>query len=405
MLNRDLTALQTAPAKEIARLVKFYAVVPRGDAGVRYIHKSWTDPRTRKVHVLKRSTGQSNDRDALAVAIPWYDAWMASLLADKAPVFQAAGNGVRLAEVKAAYMAAPTVRAKEATRARNWAELENWLRVIYGEEADLGSLSAEVLSKQVVKVVQSRRLEELQREFAGDLAGLEQAKRGLNRWLARIQSVFSREALDDMERLHLPPGVREFASALPVPARKPELCEQLPDELVARLATAMEREREARPGVWAAFTLMLYGGLRNCEAVAARRSWLTREVAGWRLKVAPTEEFLPKRSSGSTLLPLVVGDQLLELTSPDGSDHLVPAATDYARSEHCYRDLSEWLRAQGVQTELGKVSYRLRKYFVSMVSRQQGLVMAMVAARHGDMATTQANYVGAPRMEQPVKIG
>ena len=69
MLNRDLTALQTAPAKEIARLVKFYAVVPRGDAGVRYIHKSWTDPRTRKVHVLKRSTGQSNDRDALAVAI------------------------------------------------------------------------------------------------------------------------------------------------------------------------------------------------------------------------------------------------------------------------------------------------------------------------------------------------
>ena len=34
-----------------------------------------------------------------------------------------------------------------------------------------------------------------------DLAGLEQAKRGLNRWLARIQSVFSREALDDMERV------------------------------------------------------------------------------------------------------------------------------------------------------------------------------------------------------------
>ena len=100
-----------------------------------------------------------------------------------------------------------------------------------------------------------------------------------------------------------------------------------------------------------------------------------------------------------------MGDQLLAVDSPDGSDHLVPAATDYARAECCYRELSEWLRSQGVQAELGKVSYRLRKYFVSMVSRQQGLAMAMVAARHGDMATTQQSYIGAPRMLKPVNIG
>lgn len=324
-------------------------------------------------------------------------------------------NPATLGEIFALYRTAPAVRAAAGSRERNIGDLERMVRLVKGETCNVEGTSSAALTRQLVKEWQVKRLEEIVARTADDAAAEQASRRGVNSTLKHVQSLFSREALDDYHSLYLPPNIAEFANALPVAARKQEEPESLADELVQRLLTAAAELRKVDGSAWSAFTLMTWGGLRNKECLYARENWLEEIPAGYRLQLRPADDFMPKGNSRAVILPAAIGVELLAgvaagpqpVAPVDGkpvSRHLVPAKNHTDRQVAIYRRLNLWLRLQGVTTEAGKFAYRLRKYFLKKVQEQQGLLFAQAAGGHSSLATTMDHYTGRPKMSEPIKI-
>lgn len=315
-----------------------------------------------------------------------------------------------LKEIFAAYRAAPTVRASKDTRDRNIADLERMVRAVKGPVFDVEKASSEILTKQLVKDWQVARGATAAAEHAADKAALEAAKRSLNSLLTHVQSLFSREARDDYGKLYLPPNIPEFATALPVAARKAEEPVQLTDDFVSGLLAAADELAAADGGAWTAFQLMTWGGLRNTEALHARTNWLEQVPAGYRMSMKPAADFLPKGNSRAVILPATIAERILALqpandpATGEKDDHLVPAKDASDRHDAIYRRLNTWLKLQGVAEEAGKIAYRLRKYFLSKVAEQQGLLFAQAAGGHSRLETTQTHYIGKPKMAEPIRL-
>lgn len=345
-----------------------------------------------------------------------------------------------LGEIFKAYRAAPTVHANPDTRERNIADLERMVQTVKGDAFDVENASCEILTKQLVKEWQQARQGIIATAFAGeltkeqiaaeapatrrmlerlksDLAAVEAAKRSLNSLLTHVQSLFSAEARDDYGALYLPPNIEEFATALPVAARKAEEPVQLSDQFVSGLLAAIAGLLETDPGAWVAFQLMTWGGLRNKEVFHARAAWLEPVTAGippaitsYRLSMKPTKDFLPKGNSRAVLVPKDIAEAILALqpakdpATGEQDDHLVPAAHQTDRQDAAYRRLNIWLKAQGVNEEAGKLAYRLRKYFLAKVAEQQGIMFAQAAGGHSSRRTTEEHYVGKPKMKAPINL-
>jgi integrase len=315
-----------------------------------------------------------------------------------------------MGEIFAAYRKAPTVRAKKKTRKSNIAALTNMVLAVHGDGFDVEGMSSAELTKNLVKEWQAKRVAAAVTACAGDLSKLEAKKRALNSLLTQVQSVFSREARDDYGTFYLPPNIAEFTTALPVAARKQEEPEQLTDEFVSGLLAAADKLKPDDPGAWAAFQLMTWGGLRNTECCHARVSWLERVALGYRLKMKPTGDFLPKGNSRAVILPAEIVDAMLaqlppiDTISPQDDRYLVPAKHLTDRHEGVYRRLNAWLRGKGVTADAGKIAYRLRKYFLNKVAEQQGVMLAQSAAGHASMQTTEGHYIGKPKMAKPIKL-
>jgi integrase len=228
--------------------------------------------------------------------------------------------------------------------------------------------------------------------------------------LKNIQSVFSGPAMNAYRSLNLPPNIMEFARALPLPARRQEEPEHLKDEFVMQLVEGSDALLKRDPGTWAAFQLMLWAGLRNNEAAHARKNWLQRTLNGYSLSLKATGDFIPKGNSREVIIPTEVAKQLLQLPQPPRAaglppdDHIVPAKTETDRKEACYYRINEWLREQGVGKEVGKVAYRLRKYFLKKVAVQQHPLMAQAAAGHSSFETTESHYIGKAKMTEPIRL-
>lgn len=309
------------------------------------------------------------------------------------------------------YRAATTVRANADTRESNIAALVNMVRLVRGPEFDVEEMSTLELTRILVKDWQMKRIAAAQASAAGDLSLLESKKRAVNSTLKQIQSVFSREAKDDYSRLYLPPNIIEFTTALPVAARKQEEPEQLTDELVGGLLAKVEKLQAVDAGAWAAFQLMTWGGLRNCECFHARVTWLEQLGDVYRMRMKPTEDFIPKGNSRAVIMPgNVVEAMLAQLpygpSQPEAKDerHLIPGRTMTERKEAAYRRLNAWLKAQGVGTDAFKVAYRLRKFFLNKVNEQQGIMFAQAAAGHSSRKTTEDHYTGKPKMAEPIRL-
>lgn len=324
-------------------------------------------------------------------------------------------KAAKMEKIFEAYLAAPTVRASQATRSRNVGDLKRLIRTVKGADFDVDEMSSLELTKQLVKEWQSNRIAAATVDCTGDLAKLEAAKRSINSLLTHVQSLFSREAKDDYAGIYLSPNVFEFASSLPVAARKQEEPEQLQDEFVTGLLAAVDKLQTETPGdrgAWATFNLMTWGGLRNTECFHARESWLEPHGMGYRLKMKPTESFLPKGNSRSVILPLEIVDRMLEQLPaaadlPNGNKedrHLVPGSNMSDRHDAVYRRLNTWLKDKGVGADAGKIAYRLRKYFLNKVAEQQGVMFAQAAAGHSSMRTTEEHYIGKPKMGEPIRL-
>jgi integrase len=319
-----------------------------------------------------------------------------------------------LGEIFSAYRAAPTVRASAGTRERNIGDLVRLVRLVKGDTFGVETASSEILTKALAKEWQSTRLAAAVTAAAGDLAALEASKRTINSTLTHVQSLFSREAKDDYGALHLPPNVAEFATALPIAARKQEKPRHLEDAFVATLLALSPALQSENPAAWAVWQLMLWGGLRNIECFHARETWL-EACAGadaYRIEMKPDQDFLPKGNSRTVILPGSVARALLaQLPAVDATtgqrpdNHLVPAKHPSARHDACYRDLNGWLRTHGVGEDAGKIAYRLRKYWAKKLEEQQGIFMAQAGLGHSSLATTTAHYTGAREMSVPITLG
>jgi hypothetical protein len=387
-----------------------------GKRGLYWVRKSASHPLTRKQHFFKWSTGTPDLRTALLRAVPRVEDFMAKIQTHLEAPVRSTSAQLTLAQIEAAYLVAPTVQASEASRKRNWADLMRLVRLVHGAEIDARTAGVSLVNRELAKEYQRRRLAQVAAEAKGDRLAEESGKRAMNSTLAHAQSVFSRHALEDYHALRLPPCVREFADALPVKARRMEEPQQLTDVAVAAMLAKVPAIKVESAAAWAAFQLMLWGGLRNVDCMHARASWLTKEEAGYRLRLVPTEEYMPKGRSGSVMLPHAVVDEILALPRPVAKveelptsgkvddPHLVPAATKTDRHNAIYRQLNAWLKLNGVGEEASKVAYRLRKFFLSKVDEQQGRLMAQLAGRHADLGTTEQHYIGSPRMRAPISL-
>lgn len=411
MTENDL--LRASPAK-LAELARFYGLRPSGPRGIYQARKSATHPLTRQEHYFKYSTGTADLRTALLRAVPRVEDFLARVQTHLEAPVRSSSTRLGLGALEQAYLSAPTVRASASVRARNWADLERILRIVH-PDLDLAHADVGVINRELAKEYQRRRLAQIEAEAGGNKLRIEAGRRACNSTLAHAQSVFSRAALEDYHEMRLPAGVHDFRAALPVAARRQEAPEQIPAATVRAILDDLEARRTSEPGTWAAAMLMLWGGLRNKDALHARRSWLTREEHGYRLRLAPTADYTPKGSSGDVLLPLDIGAALLALPAPEAKvvplgapdPHLVPAATPTARHQACYRAVGALLKRHGVAAEAGKVAYRLRKYFLAAVAAQQGRAVAAAAARHAPGAhgsVLEAHYIGPPRMVKPIAL-
>lgn len=342
---------------------------------------------------------------------------------DKQEVDRVTGRDSRavatLGQICEAYRKAPTVRANERTRKANIKDLERMVRTMKGEDCDVESASSTLLTKQFVKDWQARCLAALVKDARGNQTIEQAGRRSLNSTLTHVRSLFSKEARDDYGRLHLPPNIEDFMSALPVAARKQEEPEQLTDEVVASLLDKMELLREEDAAAWVVFQLMAWGGLRNKECYHAREFWLEKHPSGvaYRLVMKQAADFTPKGNSRAVVIPSNVAEGILSLLEkPDeslllGGDeesrnrYLVPGKNPTDRHEACYRRLNVWLKSHGVTEDAGKIAYRLRKYFLAQVAEQQGLALAQAAGGHSSLSTTINHYVGGPKMKAPIQLG
>lgn len=297
-------------------------------------------------------------------------------------------------ELEAAYLGATDVRASEASRRRNFGDLDRAVRLLCGggpREWHVGFLTHDFAPRWKAK-----RLAKAREECAGDALALEAAKRALNSTLAHWQSVFSSAALEAYRaaRLKLPDRIAELAAAPGVPAEPvPEVEPLTAAELEALEHGAVEL-RQRDPGTWAVYQLMAYCGLRNIECAAAVWDWVGRRGDEWFVRMTRTADFKPKGSRGAVGIERARVAALLELRRA-GDPHIVPAAHQTDREDACYRRINAWLTACGVNLGTGgKRAYRLRRQFGATVLEEQGVEAAMAALRHGD-TKMQRNYVSS----------
>lgn len=395
-----------------------------------WIRREHTHPLTRERRQCKRSLGiRAPDlRRAVLAAV---EVWEKFLLEFESPLAprpeERSGTMATLAELRAAYIEAPHVKAREPrTRARNFNELVNIISGGLGRNVG-DHESAALLTYQVAEKWQRAKHAAAMAE--GNFVKRETMLRSANGALRQARGVVTETAEADMRGLMLP--LEQFAAfrRLPMlPAKKKGAPTQLTEAEVVRILAAVEALRERTvtypvsngvtrtvPGVavWAAFTTMIESGARNIEVRHARLSWLVEsaEAPGlWELRLRATEHWKGPKGGGERTVGLCAATvgRLRALERAAGDDFIVPARTDTERQHICERAINVWLKSEGIERDGNAVAYRLRRYYLK---RQEALsrlhlAAAMHAAQkagHKDVSTTAA-YIGNWEPTTPISL-
>jgi integrase len=152
-------------------------------------------------------------------------------------------------------------------------------------------------------------------------------------------------------RTGLPACVQAF---LTVKAVKRPVAERLPHppELIKATDEAAQRLRVDQPGLYCAFLLCRYFGLRSGEAQAARKDWL-REARNndkviWIMDVGKAGGNFTTKGKRMRSVPMApdVVEQLRSVWSKEG-DYIVPGPTVTDRHKLVARELCAWMRTVG----------------------------------------------------------
>lgn len=213
----------------------------------------------------------------------------------------------------------------------------------------------------------------------------------INSTLRRARSMFSRRAILLYEADNKPSAdrVRDLFTvpALPEPEHRPEL--PAPDaDAKAHI------HLPAAPGLWRAFLLARYAGLRSREIINARKDWIEVQGDGSGILYVGGREFVAKSRKWRpvALQPVVVRDLLAGAGELLVGDHAQEAVS---------RRLPAALKALGFPAK--KPLHSLRRLFGSIVYTTQGPRQARDALGHSTQAVTDKHY--ARSMDVPLAIG
>jgi hypothetical protein len=393
-------ALASSSPSRLNQLAEEYGLKSVG--GVWYVRKSITHPISRQERQFKRSTKRGDLRDALAVAVPWVDAWRAEVQTDRAEPLGIKRDWATLGEVVDFYLTWPNGR--QHTRHRCARELGTMAGECWPDR-DWRTVSTEMLTRDVrLKWRQMREMASARAHLPRDAEAHERTKRNLNQMLANTSGVFSRAAREayHIHGLRVHDAVLGWLDVRKLKAKPAAPPEPLSDAVFAKVAAELPGLKERDPGAWAAVTLMFFAGIRNIEAVAARWSWLGAvetddngaQVRGFRLESAG--EHLSKQSDGLVPVRVEVWADLASVRhlGQTGEDFIVPGTTVTKRIEAAYYGASQFLQSCGVEKRRGKTTYRLRGKAISLMGQLYGNKTAARFARHTDEKTTEQNYTG-----------
>lgn len=411
MTSQDLDRilLSSSPAR-LNALAAQYGL--RQVKAVWWFRKSVTDPVSRAERQITRSTKRGDLRDALRVAVPIVDQWLALEQTDRAAPLGAKLEWATVGAVVEFYLKWPHGDHKTRERcAREMATLvtECWPSVKWDQ------VSTEALtSDSRLKWRQAREMASAAKHLPSDAKGRpvgpqnaeahERTKRNLNQMLANTSSVFSRPAREAYRigGLRVHDAILGWLDVCKVKAKKAAMPEPLTDAVLATIAAELPALRERDPATWAAVTLMFYAGIRNSEAVEARWSWLGgvdrdddgTEIRGLRLESAG--EHLSKGSDGMVPVLASVWEDLATVRhlGEAGQDYIMPGVNASERHHAAYRAASVFLVSCGVEKRRGKTTYRLRGKSISLMGGLHGDAAAARLARHVNEKTTRENYTG-----------
>lgn len=340
---------------------------------------------------IVRKTAFTNHDDAISAArdhlhalqVGAYDIAHA-LRQRKAPI------KLPLLDLTTAYEKAPSApgRAGEKTRTANVNALKTLLRA---SGLDLATVGVDVLTDRLVwtykaGVETKAAAEEPQRQ--------QQLCRSANSTLRQARSLFSKDMREYYARftqLQLP-DLTAFLAAGGFRGVTKQEYNPPADVVLARTFAALEKlaagsadDKNAYKACWLAIGF----GLRASEISRARRSWfISRDGAVWVAgpELAKNKKFPQVRGqfgAWSKLEPL--------MNDLKGDDHVL-VGTQTERTETVFRRISEWMRAQGWQTQ--HHIHELRAWAGCQIAERSPnhLLDAQTFMRHATYDTTEKYY-------------
>jgi integrase len=272
-------------------------------------------------------------------------------------------------------------------------------------------MTAEVLTGKLVENFKSNWLKRAVAD--GDLMEITRKKNTVNAYIRQARSLFARDYMPLYKGLKLPAAtLPEFMQARqfrgmtwtsryrPIPQTT---IDAMDAEIQALRAHFHKRDGQGNltsealqaRGMYLAFYMMLWLGMRVNEVRHARLEWIEEWPEQTKIAIVRRSYFKPKGIPGTLpIAPSLVAD-IHELSgASEPMDFIIPAPHKTAR-----HNLMKYTLSQFVRRHLGddrtKTCHELRKHAVSMVLMQsRDWIETQRFSRHADVQTLRKHYEG-----------
>lgn len=229
--------------------------------------------------------------------------------------------------------------------------------------------------------------------------------------LRRIKCIFSKNNLEFMKDLNLPPK-----EELPGHSTKMYKVAPKPYRSVMDLGLVLREGkaelRKSFPEQYKILLLAVCAGLRRDEI--DKLQWSSIDFEKFRVRVELSEYFAGKSAhsiSKDDGIPISgkIAEELKELRAetfgdfvlvPDKRKPFIPTHKHY-RAHQQFRELIKWLRTKGVNSS--KPIHELRKEAGYQMNKKAGIQQASAFLRHSSVITTEKHYID-PKVNNPLPI-